>query len=103
MPYIRVAYKTEDRAFDCVSENHLEILIARDEISHFFRPSEKRWVNPRLDPIRAENENSYRGRERRTRGRSILPADLERERPAIGGKSNSASWLDGFWRKIEES
>ena len=50
MPHIRVIYKTGK--FDYVSGDLLESLIKLDEINHFYRASEKRWINIKLDPIR---------------------------------------------------
>jgi hypothetical protein len=37
MPYIRVVYRSK-RYFDYVSSYLLDVLISRDEITHFYRP-----------------------------------------------------------------
>jgi hypothetical protein len=50
MPPIRVIYKTGNS--DYVSGGFLDSLIKLDEITHFYRASENRWINIKLDPIR---------------------------------------------------
>ena len=62
MPYIRVVYKKNK--FDYVSGILLDALIKMGEITHFYRASEKRWINVRLDPIRVRGDH-YQGPERR--------------------------------------
>jgi len=64
MAYIRVVYRTERCGFDYVSGRRLDILILADEITHFYRPAEKRWINIRLDPVRGSG-GLYEGLERR--------------------------------------
>ena len=54
MAYIRVAYRTKDSDFDYVPGNRLNALISRGEISHFFRPAEKRWVSIKFDAVRGD-------------------------------------------------
>ena len=50
MLHIRVIYKKGN--FDYVSGDLLDSLIKLDEITHFYRGSENRWINIKLDPIR---------------------------------------------------
>jgi len=42
MAYIRVVYKNEDYGFDYVPSHRFEALMIGDEITHFYRPVEKR-------------------------------------------------------------
>jgi hypothetical protein len=87
MAYIRVAYKKRDVDFDYVPGNRLDTLIARDEISHFFRPAEKRWVSIKFDAVRGEGGDGYQGPERRRNDLTIRAAGED--------------WLEGLWRQIE--
>lgn len=57
MPLIRVVYRNEDHDFDYVTCDRLDTLIMQDEITHFFRPSERKWVNIRLEPVRGSGES----------------------------------------------
>ena len=52
MPLIRVVYKGKEYDFDYVASCLLGTLITGDKITHFYRPSEERWVNIRIDPGR---------------------------------------------------
>ncbi len=63
MSYIRVIY-TANRIHDYVSCYYLDTLMAENRITHFYRPSEKCWVNIRTDPIRGRG-GYYQGPERR--------------------------------------
>ena len=56
MPHIRVINKTGK--FDYVSGDLLDSLIKLDEITHFYRASEKRWINIKFDPIRGRGGGS---------------------------------------------
>jgi hypothetical protein len=87
MAYIRVAYKTKDIDFDYVPGNRLDTLIAQDEITHFFRPAEKRWVSVKFDAVRGAGGDGYQGPERRGNDNTIRAA----------GKD----WLESLWRQIE--
>jgi hypothetical protein len=49
---------------DVVGKTMLDVLLARDEIAQFYRPSESRWVTVRSDPVRG-NGAGYVGPERR--------------------------------------
>ena len=62
MPYIRVI--NAPGKFDYVSEDLLDSLIKLDGITHFFRPSESRWINIRIDPVRRRG-GCYQGLDRR--------------------------------------
>jgi hypothetical protein len=70
MAYIRVKYQSN--TFDYVPVNLLDTLITLNEITHFYRGCEKKWVVLGLDAIR-KKETDYHGPERR-RGRK---AELE--------------------------
>jgi hypothetical protein len=92
MAYIRVAYKKKDIDFDYVPGRRLNTLIARDEISHFFRPAEKRWVSIKFDAVRGEGGDGYQGPERRRNDNTIR---------AGGEEAPGEDWLEGLWRQIE--
>ncbi len=103
MAYIRVAYKKKDSDFDYIPGSRLETLIARDEISHFFRPAEKRWVSVKFDALRKAGGEEYLGPERRA-----TPCPDRKERP--GAEISSlreiappGDWLESLWRRIENS
>ncbi len=97
MPYIRVAYKNREYAFDYVPTHQIAHLIAQDEITHFFRPSEKRWVNVRCDKIRGSG-GSYQGPERRMEN-----ASPPREEQGSNGKTRDENWMEQFWSHFENS
>ncbi len=63
MAYIRIA-NADFKIFDYVSTTMLDTLIESKAITHFYRPSEKRWVNVKLCPIRGHG-GQYQGPERR--------------------------------------
>jgi hypothetical protein len=88
MGLIRVA-NSDTGIFDYVSSNTLDKLIESNAISHFYRPSEERWVNVKLCPIRGKGWQ-YRGPERRNRDR--------REE----GKGLEGNWVNDLCREIEK-
>lgn len=97
MPLIRVVYKAEEYDFDYVAGCHLDTLIAQDEISHFYRPSEGKWINIKLDPIRGGG-GGYQGPERRGKDKKPKPA---KEKGFLNAGVNSSDWLEGLWRLVE--
>ncbi len=64
MPYIRVVYREKENYFDYVPANMLDNLINQDQIILFYRYSDKKCINVKLDPIRGSG-GIYGGRERR--------------------------------------
>lgn len=97
MPLIRVVYRIGDYGFDYVTSDLLDSLIKKDEITHFYRPSERRWINIKLDPVRG-NGGGYQGPERR--GKDNSPKLIgEKGRP--NGEARASDWLDGLWRLVE--
>jgi hypothetical protein len=60
---IHVQYR--DKKYDYVNSLFLEGLIREKTIRQFFRPSEKKWINIDLDPIRGTGGKPYSGTERR--------------------------------------
>ncbi len=60
---IHVQYR--DKKYDYVNSLFLEGLIQERTIRQFFRPSEKKWINIDLDPIRGRGGRPYSGSERR--------------------------------------
>ncbi|NWF56769.1 MAG: hypothetical protein HXY45_18450 [Syntrophaceae bacterium] len=97
MPLIRVAYKAKEYDFDYVPSDLLDTLIAGDNITHFYRPSEERWVNIRLDPVRGCG-GRYQGPERRKKD---LKTKLGEEKRTLPAESPGSLWLEGLWREIE--
>jgi hypothetical protein len=97
MPLIRVVYRNEGHDFDYVTCDCLDTLIMQDEITHFFRPSEKKWVNIRLDPVRGSG-GGYQGPERR--GRVNNPKSNEEKR-RLDAEATHTAWLEDLWRLVE--
>ncbi len=52
MPLIRVVYRANEYGFDYVACHLLYALITQDVITHFYRPSEGRWIDVKIDPVR---------------------------------------------------
>ncbi len=98
MAYIRVIYRKKASTFDYIPSRLLDLQIQRDEITHFYRPSERRWVNVHLDPTRGKSGN-YFGPERRgvSAGMKIV------EQKAEDKKQRPADWLERLWAQIEVS
>jgi len=97
MPLVRVLYTVEKYDFDYVASELLDTLIAQDKITHFYRPSERRWVNIRLDPIRS-SVGEYHGPERRRKGNGPKPIG---EKGRLNAEARCSGWLDGLWRLVE--
>jgi hypothetical protein len=97
MPLIRVVYRDNEYGFDYVTSDLLDALITQDEITHFYRPSERRWINIRLDPVRG-NGSGYQGPERR--GKDKRPKSIEEKRHPNAGARRS-DWLESLWRVVE--
>lgn len=97
MPLIRVVYRNEGHDFDYVTYDRLNTLITQDEITHFFRPSEKKWVNIRLDPVRGSG-GGYQGPERRGMGNK--PKSIE-EKIRLEAETDYTAWLEDLWRLVE--
>ncbi len=91
MSLLRVIYRIEEHHFDYVSSEVLDTLIVREEISHFYRPSEKRWINVRLDFIRGTG-GKYNGPERR---RLAVPKEK------TSSKEDYPRWLERLCRYLE--
>jgi len=101
MAYIRVAYLKRDRDFDYVPGHRLTTLIAQDEISHFFRPAEKRWVSIKFDTVRGAGGDGYQGPERRRNDHTIRAAGKEAENSYLSEEVSDKDWLESLWRQIE--
>lgn len=97
MPLIRVVYKAKEYDFDYVPGDLLETLITGDKITHFYRPSEERWINIRLDPVRGRG-GGYQGPERR---RSDHKPNPNEEKGGLNAEARGSVWLEGLWRLIE--
>jgi hypothetical protein len=98
MAYIRVIYSNKNSNFDYIPSHLLDLQIKRDEITHFYRPSEKRWVNVRLDPTRGRG-GYYKGLERREAGAATKSTDYKPEE----SKRRATEWLEHLWADIEVS
>jgi hypothetical protein len=97
MPLIRVVYRAKEYVFDYVPSDLLESLITRDQITHFYRPSEERWVSIRLDPVRGSG-GGYQGPERR---RSEPKPNPNTGKGCLDAEARGSFWLEGLWRLIE--
>jgi hypothetical protein len=98
MPLIRVVYRAEENTFDYVPSDLLDTLITQDKITHFFRPSERRWISTRLDPVRGSAE-WYHGPERRKKVNK--PGPIE-EKGGLNAEASCSGWLEGLWRFLEK-
>ena len=99
MPYIRVIYKTKN-GFDYVSGDLLEALIRKDAITHFFRPSEKRWVSIIFDPVR-RGGGWYQGPERRSGDPRAKSQGQKEDKGFYAAKGQGTNWLEELWGDIE--
>jgi hypothetical protein len=97
MPLIRVVYRANEYGFDYVTRELLDTLITKDEISHFYRQSERRWIDIRLDPVRG-NGGGYQGPERR--GKDNRPKSVG-EKGRLKTGEHRSDWLEGLWRAVE--
>jgi hypothetical protein len=96
MPLIRVVYRVNEYGFDYVASDLLDTLIRQDEITHFYRPAEKRWINIKLDPIRSSG-GGYQGLERRGKDKGLKSTGKGRFKAEACG----SDWLEGLWRLVE--
>jgi len=96
MAYIRVVYRKENYGFEYVPGPWLDSLIKGDEITHFYRPAEKRWINIKFDPVRGSG-GLYQGPERR---RTINRPDEKVKKAGKDERNRSSSWLEELWRDI---
>ncbi len=97
MPLIRVVYRAGEYAFDYVTSDLLDSLITQDEISHFYRPSESRWIDIRIDPVRGSG-GGYQGPERR--GKDNRSKSVGKKGRLKAGERCS-DWLEGLWQEVE--
>jgi hypothetical protein len=79
MAYIRVIYRTKKNDFDYVSGDQLHTLINNDEITHFYRPSERKWINVKCDSIRTNKDQSHGPGRRRTD--TLIDRRIEKQLP----------------------
>jgi hypothetical protein len=56
MAFIR--FKHQDDKYDIVRVNGLQLCLDRGMVKEFFRPSERRWIDPLKDPIRKRSDSS---------------------------------------------
>ncbi len=98
MTYIRVIYRNKDFDEDHIPSHLLESLIKKNAITHFYRPSEKRWVNVRIDPTR-ETGRLYGDPDLRAAEtiRMQGKAKLEESHEAWSG------WLEELWGYLEKA
>jgi hypothetical protein len=97
MPLIRVVYRAEENNFDYVPSDLLDTLITQDKITHFYRPSERRWISTRLGPVRSSG-GWYQGPDRRKKVNKPEPID---GKGRLNAKSGCSDWLEGLWRFLE--
>jgi hypothetical protein len=99
MAYIRVLYKTKECAFDYVHNHFLNTMILEEEISHFYRPSEGRWISVKFDEVREGKEDFYQGPERRGSGYRLRLENQRRKNSST--VEEKTDWLERLWRHIE--
>ena len=99
MSLIRVVYRSGQYAFDYVTSDLLDSLITQDEITHFYRPSENRWIDIRIDPVRGSG-GRYQGPERR--GKDNGPKSV-RKKGRLKAEARGSDWLEGLWREVESN
>ena len=102
MAYLRVVYNKRDIDFDYIPVNRLEALIAGDEISHFFRPAERRWVSVKFDAVCRGVVEPYAGPERRKVDPPIRVIESAPESRFASEEAPEQDWLAGLWRRIEK-
>jgi hypothetical protein len=102
MPYIRVIYRTKKYGFDYVSGDLLDTLITQDEITHFYRPAEKRWISIKFDPVRGRG-GWYQGPERRRNENKPESEEQKAEKGLINTEGCYPDWLERLWRDIRSS
>jgi hypothetical protein len=100
MAYIRVVHNTKECAFDYVHNHFLNTMILEEEISHFYRPSEGRWISIKFDAVREGGENFYQGPERRRSGYRLRLQNQEGRRISQAVEDET-DWLERLWRHIE--
>jgi hypothetical protein len=98
MPLIRVVYRAGGCDFDYVTRKLLDTLITQDGITHFYRPSEGRWINIKLDPVRGSG-GGYQGPERREKDKG--PKSIG-EKGRLNAGARCSDWLEGLWRLVED-
>lgn len=98
MPLIRVVYRANEYGFDYVTRELLQSLITHDQITHFYRPSERRWIDIRLDPVRGSG-GGYQGPERRGKDNARRPKAIGKGR--LHAEVRGSDWLEGLWRAVE--
>ena len=83
MRHIEVKYQNGTHAF--VDDYLLKSMIHTKQITHFYRPSERRWVAIQVDPVR-KGAGPYPGSERRRTGHcpEMIPLPLPPD-PSLGG------------------
>ncbi len=91
MGYIRVIYK--EKGFDYIPASLLGELIGLDQITHFYRPSEKRWISIKFDAVRGSG-GWYTGPERRTEQSKTESMQQK------AGASRAPDWMESLWRHI---
>jgi hypothetical protein len=74
----------------------LDSLITQDVITHFYRPSESRWIDIRIHPVRG-SRGGYQGPERR--GKDNRPKSIGKGR--LKAEARCSDWLEGLWRLVE--
>lgn len=97
MPLIRVVYRASEYGFDYVTSDLLDTLITQDEITHFYRPSEGRWINIKIDKVRGSG-GGYQGPERRV---VVNKLKYMAEKGRLNSGGHCSDWLERLWREVE--
>ncbi|HXW69272.1 MAG TPA: hypothetical protein VEJ88_06655 [Dissulfurispiraceae bacterium] len=54
-----IRFRHHDDKYDMVNASGLQTCIDRGIVKEFYRPSEKRWIDPLKDPIRKNSDSSF--------------------------------------------
>jgi len=54
-----IRFKNQDEEYDMVNDIGLQSCLNRGVVKEFYRPSEKRWIDPLKDPIRKRSDSSF--------------------------------------------
>jgi hypothetical protein len=54
-----IKFKHLDGKYDIVRVVGLQLCLDQGMVKEFYRPSEKRWIDPLIDPIRKRSDPSF--------------------------------------------
>ena len=54
-----IRFKHPDETYDMVNDVGLQVCLNRRMVKEFYRPSEKRWIDPLKDPVRKRSDPAF--------------------------------------------